>query len=241
MDSSKSQIETGVAEQAIASAVKFLIEGGEHDSAMLLLMCKGTLEPGEWDREWILLKGPRMAYDALAYESKHDARKAVERAFQAVGLSHYSINAELVEIDPNWRAETVELIRGRGVTNQGPDVDKVIIWQNLKFRSVSEKRIAEALDRAKVLYLPNCRARLNIDSGRTNREADFLVCHAGKFGILEVDGAPYHPPTRTVHDHERDRLFKAHGIKTVEHFDSGACAENPDAVVKKFLDILAHS
>jgi hypothetical protein len=229
------------ADQAIASAVKFLIGGGEHEAAMLLVSCEGTVERDDYDQEYIKLTGPRAAYEALYYESKHVARKSVLRAFEALGRPYFIISAALVDIDPQWRMEMMELIRGRGVTNQGADVDKPIIWQNLKFRSVSERRIAEALDRANVLYLPNCRARLNFGQSRANREADFLVCHQGKWGILEVDGAPYHPPTRTVHDHERDRLFKGHGIRVVEHFDSGACAETPDAIVKRFLDILAHS
>jgi hypothetical protein len=41
-----------------------------------------------------------------------------------------------------------------------------------------------------------------------------------------------------VEDHERDRLFQAHGVKTVQHFDAGECWEDPDKVVKKFLFLL---
>jgi hypothetical protein len=70
-------------------------------------------------------------------------------------------------------------------------------------------------------------ARLGF-SLRQNREADFLVCHKGKWGILEVDSPSSHPPTRTVKDHERDRLFKAHGIRVVEHFDAGECWEDAE-------------
>ena len=71
-----------------------------------------------------------------------------------------------------------------------------------------------------------------------NREPDFLVCLGGKWGILEVDGEPFHPASRTVEDHERDRLFKQHGIRVVEHFDATKCYEAPQTVVKKFLEIL---
>ncbi len=59
--------------------------------------------------------------------------------------------------------------------------------------------------------------------------------------MLEVDGEPFHPPSRTVQDHERDRLFKQHGIRTVDHFDATECYEAPQAVVRKFLDILKQS
>jgi hypothetical protein len=81
-------------------------------------------------------------------------------------------------------------------------------------------RIAVALDRSGVLFLPNCMGRLSGSTGRKNLECDFLVCHEGKWGILEVDGEPYHPAKRAAQDHERDRLFKAHGIRVVERFDA---------------------
>ena len=80
-------------------------------------------------------------------------------------------------------------------------------------------------------------ARLGLKD-RLNREPDFLVCYEGKWGILEVDGEDSHPPSRTVDDHERDRLFKQHGILLVEHFDASECWENADGVVKKFLELL---
>jgi len=107
----------------------------------------------------------------------------------------------------------------------------VLAWNNLRFRSASEVRIAEALERAQVLFLPNCMARLGC-SRRENRETDFLICHPGKWGILEVDGPLSHPPPRKVDDDDRARLFKAHGIRLVEHFDAGG-------VAKRFLSLLA--
>ena len=101
-------------------------------------------------------------------------------------------------------------------------------------------RIAEALERVErppVLFLPNCLARLGF-SYRQNREADFLICHRGKWGILEVDGPFSHPPARKVDDDERARLFKAHGIRLVEHFDAGNCLEDADGIVRRFLYLL---
>jgi very-short-patch-repair endonuclease len=74
-----------------------------------------------------------------------------------------------------------------------------------------------------------------------NREADFFVYCDGRWGILEVDGEPFHPPSRTVQDHERDRLFKGHGIQVIEHFDSVECFEHPENVVQTFLNLLRRS
>jgi hypothetical protein len=117
------------------------------------------------------------------------------------------------------------------------DNNTVHIWENLRFRSLTETRIAKELDRRKVLFFPNCVARLGFKE-REKREPDFLVCHEGKWGILEVDGEDSHPHGRAAKDHERDRFFKQHGILLVEHFDASECWENADGVVKKFLELL---
>ena len=189
--------------------------------------------------------GPRVAYDALNKDSSR-LGDALRNALKAVlpsdtYIRHFTAHAELVDIDPNWRMELLEIVRGKGVSNQATLAKEYRLWQNLRFRSESEIRIAKSLDRAGVLFLPNCRARLGTSAARGNREADFLVCREGKWGILEVDGEPFHPPSRTAEDHERDRLFRAHGVRVVEHFDASRCFEEPDAVVREFLAILARS
>jgi very-short-patch-repair endonuclease len=88
------------------------------------------------------------------------------------------------------------------------------------------------------MFLPNCMARLNGIGGRVNREPDFLVCDGGRWGILEVDGDEFHPPTRTAQDHERDRLFLSHGVRLVQHFDAVDCFTTPRNVVEDFLHLL---
>jgi hypothetical protein len=191
------------------------------------------------------LVGPRQAYDILSSDA-HPIRRSVARATHALlqparYLKHLSISVEPVEIDADWRNELLEIARGRGVHNQAVELQHGRIWSGLRFRSESETRVARELDKAGVMFLPNCKARVSAPEGRKNREPDFLVCYDGKWGILEVDGEPFHPPTRTVQDHERDRLFRAHGIKVVEHFDAGQCYSDPAAVVDRFLKILAQT
>jgi uncharacterized protein YjbI with pentapeptide repeats len=125
----------------------------------------------------------------------------------------------------------------RQASNQGINAPQQ--WNGFNFRSRTEIKIAEALDRAGVLFYPNSKARLSKAEGRVNRESDFLVFHAGKFGILEVDGRPYHQTA--ADDHERDRLFKRHGIRVIERFDATRCWNDPDRVVQEFLEILAQA
>ena len=238
-------------ERLLASAVHFLVDGQEEDAASVLLSCSLSVwESGDtwyvgdetYSAVHIKLVGPRAAYEILRKED-HPITKAIRRALEAVlpegmYIKHFTVHAEVIEIDADWRSELLEIARGRGVHNQAAAAKKVRVWKNLRFRSQSEVRIAQALDRAGVLFLPNCKVRLGTPSKRQNREPDFLVCYEGKWGILEVDGEPFHPSTRTVEDHKRDRLFRAHGILVVEHFDASECYKNPDGVVQRFLEIL---
>jgi very-short-patch-repair endonuclease len=110
---------------------------------------------------------------------------------------------------------------------------------NLRFRSKTEMKVAEALDRAGVLFLPNCLARLGVTQDyRVNREADFLVVHKGRLGILEIHGEPSHPASRAAVDHDRLRLLKQHGVTLIEVYDATRCYEMPNEVVAEFLRLM---
>ena len=208
-------------DQILASTVRFLIDGREGDAANILLSC--SLHSWWYTSDFgvdywrFLIKGPRAAYDVLN-DKTHPIRISVEKAIEAVlpvdiAMDSLMVSGELIDIDPDWRSQLLEIAQCRGISNQaaGERTEKILTWNNLGFRSASEIKIAQSFDKAGVLFLPNCRARLGPGGDRKNREPDFLVCHNGKWGILEVDGEPFHPTTRTVHDHERDRLFKMHG------------------------------
>jgi len=238
-------------EIVLASAVRYLVDGGEEDAASVLLSCTLNFwESGDtsfagdevYSALHVKLTGPRAAYEILK-EPKHPITKAVETAVAAVlpentYIKHFTAHVQHVSVDPNWRQELLEIARGVGVHNQAAQGRPNRTWRNLFFRSQSEIRIAEALDRLGVLFFPNCRGRLGTLASRENREADFLICHEGTWGILEVDGEPFHPPSRVAEDHARDRLFRAHGIRLVEHFDATECYQTPDVVVAKFLRLL---
>lgn len=241
-------------DELIASATKFLIEGREDEAASALLACSvealEAVEDSYWDghqvyKVYLALRGPRAAYDVLSDDSR-PVRNRVREAVTAVLPPHHwlgdlDVRAELMPVHPGWRAGLSEMARGTPVNNQAATAERFQLWEGLRFRSVTETRIAAALDRAGVMFFPLCKARLNQGPRRVNREPDFLVCHRGKWGILEVDGEPWHPKGRAAEDHARDRLFKEHGIKVIEHFDAKPCYEVPDIVVKRFLGILENN
>jgi hypothetical protein len=185
----------------------------------------------------LALEESERGQDSLAYA-------AIQTAFKyalpgGVSLDRIDRRLLVTEVAEGWRTDILRELDGQGGHNQGlaPADEEIITWCNLRFRSRSEMKIAEAFDRAGVMFFPNCRGRLGLQK-RANLEPDFLVCHKGAWGILEVDGEPFHQPTRTVHDHERDRRFMRHGVTVIQHYDATRCRTDPDGVVAEFLALL---
>jgi len=118
--------------------------------------------------------------------------------------------------------------------------EKIYCWNELHFYYEEQIKIAEALDRANILFFPNAKARLTTPEGRQNQELNFLIFHQGKWGILELS----HPNKAKAEDHvakrvARHRLFETHGIRIIYYGDCNRCNEEPDRVVQEFLDILS--
>ena len=249
-------------DRLFASVINFLIEGKDIEEAQMLLASDFALyraynldhlyEGYDSYQHIIQIQCQRKAYDALCTlnnvrEPHNKHSKKIDRAFEAVLASDreysyevkYSTNS--VDMSPGWRERLHELARHGGVeaNNQGLGAetsDYFKLWKDLKFRSKVETRVAEALEKRAVMFFPLPRARLGLRNSRETREPDFLVCHKGKWGILEVDG-PHHTG-RAADDHGRDRLFKQHGTKVIEHYNADECFKNADKVVNEFLNTL---
>lgn len=237
-------------DELIASAAKFLIEGGDNEAASIILACEvadvRVVNTDRWNGRFtyeveVDLLGPRASFDAIR-DRESPIHEKVLAALSAVQehnchLSYVDIRTDRVPVDPDWRQELIEVARGGKVHNQAATAETFRLWRNLRFRSQTEIRIAAELDRAGVTFFPLCMARLNGQNGRVTMEPDFLVCEGGKWGILEVDGEPYHPAERAALEHERDRLFRRQGI-TVERYDATRCYNETANVVADFLRLL---
>ena len=232
----------------LASMAHYMVAGDEHDEARLLLSCslRAELAATDWGVDYIGLEfsGPRKVYDLL-HDEDSQTYQAFRRAAEAVMPADKAVNglvarAQLVSTgSTDWRDEIRALIDGDSVDNQAVGFKASRTYEGLRFRSQSEIRIAEALDRVRVMYLPNCRGRVGShDETRKTVEADFIVFLNGKWGVLEVDGEPFHPPERSAIEHERDRAFKYHGAAVVERFDAERCYNDADRVVAQFLTLL---
>ena len=104
-------------------------------------------------------------------------------------------------------------------------------WNGWRFSTAAQVKIAEALDRAGVLFFPNSKGRVTTTAGRENEESDFLVCYQGKLGILQVNLSEANPEL----DYEG---VQSQGIRLVRHYEPIQCSEEPEKIVLEFLQLL---
>ena len=251
-------------EQILASAIRFLIDGNEREAASILFSCslegiyteKRQEHYGQpYNAEVIVLRCPRYAYDKLterlyhnegteyAWHEASDERCAINAAFKALLPKQnvvVEVCAELASINPSWREEILEYIKGYKTHNQGTFLqeEKTFYWAAFRFASPGEVEIAKALDKRKVLFLPNCKARVFNENGASiSVYPDFLICYNKKWGILEVDSRYHYNANSAASDRSRDQSFDLYGIRTWR-FDYDECLQKPDEVVSRFLRFL---
>lgn len=124
-----------------------------------------------------------------------------------------------------------------------PSGNYQVEWGGLYLRSEAERRIAEALDQARVLFFANARGRVNLkdsivsDEQLTGRvEVDFLIVHRGHCLVLEVDGSHHADEAQTIRDYAKDRVLLKSGVPTVR-FTAQDCLTRPAQVVAEVMAI----
>jgi hypothetical protein len=163
----------------------------------------------------------------------------------ARGANTIEFGVRLLDVEDNWRSVVRELIANAKDPNQGVIAQKVFArvgksmytYNEMKFASQSEIRIAQELERRHVLFFPLPLA-VRAETGelyKDHREPDFVICHNGLWGILEVA----HHPDRYEQDKEKDLWFKQSGILCVEHHTAERCYTDSRSVVDEFLGILS--
>jgi hypothetical protein len=166
-------------------------------------------------------------------------KKAVWLAAEAVLPKDAGLDVEEVVVAPFLEnppgADPSPLNAGALVTLATLDHD------GLRFRSLAEIQIYEALKGRHVLFFPNPAAVLGGRDKEGKKEPDFLVCLDGRWGLLEVMGETFHPSATAPRDHERARLFKDYGLVVVEFYAAARCLREADAVVEDFLRRLQQS
>ncbi|MBC1215960.1 hypothetical protein GNE08_17195 [Trichormus variabilis ARAD] len=152
---------------------------------------------------------------------------------------------KLLQVEKNWQKTIKFLIAKSKDLNQGLVTEKAfarkgrepIIYNEIKFASQSEIRIAQELEAQGVLFFPLPLA-VRHETGNIyedHREVDFLVCLDGTSGILEIS---FHEG-RYEKDKEKDAWFKKSGILCIEHYPAEKCYHQPKVVVEEFLSFLS--
>jgi Protein of unknown function (DUF559) len=119
-------------------------------------------------------------------------------------------------------------------------------WGGMYLRSEAEVKIAQALDKRRVLFFANCRGRISdagspVSASKTNErvEVDFLVFVKGRGMILEIDGQHHMEGSQTERDYVRDRLLLREGIPTARFTDKECYSQAAD-VVSEFLNLFGN-
>lgn len=229
-------------ERVLKGIVERLIHKEDNETALRLLNCEIN---AEFDRD-------DFGYDyyeihLIAQQPDFDSLKPQEEYLQTTinevlnGTTRDVCNClticlPLPELEDGWRENLRAVIRGDKIVNQGVLVSQAPYeYRGLYFRSKTEIKIAEILDKVGLLYFPLPVACLKGKS----REPDFLIrTPSGKWGILEVQGEPYHPATRADQDHARSRAFMQFGIP-VQFFSSERCYRDPEGVIREFIKIVS--
>jgi hypothetical protein len=235
--------------------LQVLIDTKHREIAALLVDAELSLEWSNW-HPYVQIDLPSSAHSII--HNDKSIQDVISRSLTYVGrgyitdqngnaLDSFSIEyrLRLVEPEDSWRAVVRNLIVNAKDPNQGAITEKVFardgkepyLYNEMKFGSQSEIRIAQELEQRKVLFFPLPLA-VRAETGKSyldHREADFLVCDNGVWGILEV---AYHP-NRFEQDAEKDLWFKKSGILCVQHFTAERCHSQPRQVVEEFLSVLA--
>jgi len=151
----------------------------------------------------------------------------------------------LIEVEQGWQNVVKKLITNAQDPNQALISEKaasksgkqIYVYNEMKFASRSEIRIAQELETRKVLFFP-LPLGVRADTGNfynDHREVDFLICQDSVWGILEVS---YHPD-RYEKDSEKDSWFKRSGILCIQHYSAERCYDFSKEVIDEFLIILA--
>ncbi|WP_226573884.1 hypothetical protein [Microseira wollei] len=238
--------------------VQALIEGGWNDCAAIIVDAELSFEES-WDE---YLNRPYISglsiYLPLSFHlivtRDEDMQKVIKQYFFSIAqgyvwddMTDFPVNyrVNLLEVEENWQKTIKFLIAKSKDLNQALVTEKVfarkgkepIVYNEMKFASQSEIRIAQELEACGVLFFPLPLA-VRHETGNIyedHREVDFLVCLDGTFGILEIS---FHQ-NRYEQDKQKDAWFKKSGILCIEHYPADNCYNQPQAVVNEFISILS--
>ena len=235
--------------------LQLLVDNGRHEVAALLVDAELSQESQNFE-PLVAIYLPSSAF--LIVQADSSIQQTIQRSLNLVAKGYITdqnggeldevpvtYRVLLLDIEEDWRAIVRNLIVNANDPNQGVITEKVfkrdqkqpLVYNEMKFGSQAEIRIAQELEQRAVLFFPLPLA-VRSETGtlyKDHREVDFLICDEGVWGILEV---AYHP-NRFEQDSEKDMWFKRSGVLYVEHYTAERCYKQSEKVVAEFLEVLA--
>lgn len=241
------------------TVVQLLIEHNYREEAAIVMESELHTTGGCFGPEGISLDIPVSMYGFI--KTNESKQKIINWSILQVGNGHFTDRngnpitlsendithrTRLIDVEEGWQNVVRKLIDNAKNPNQAVVSEKMFLknskhlysYNEMKFASWSEVRIAQELEVRKILFFPLPLA-VRAESGNfyeDHREPDFLICNDGVWGILEV---ARHSPDRYEKDAEKIRWFKKSGILCVEPYPAERCKQNPAEVVNGFLKLLA--
>jgi hypothetical protein len=183
--------------------VQLLIDMGQRELAAAMI--DGGMEYMHDDRGYaygLYIDVPTGAYGLISGNEtlKQTLVKAVKVTTQGhiadTNEPEYKLRVKVISMMEGWENVAREMIVNSKGNNQGAisqmmkerTSKEMLTYNEASYASQSEIRIAQEFEERQVLFFPLAMA-VRADTGenyRDHREADFLVCDDGAWGILEV-------------------------------------------------------
>ena len=145
--------------------------------------------------------------------------------------------SDFVQADGHQPIISDDELESKGEIIQSNPENRIYSWNGYKLPSEEHAKIAEALERIGILFIPNPKLRLTTSEGRDSQEFDFMILHQGKWGILQINGDEL--LSEPVSNEDSHGLLQYHGIRLVYNCDVTRCGGEPDRVVQEFLETLS--
>ena len=125
----------------------------EKDAALALLECNLELRWFNSDRlfdttsYYMYLSGPQHIYEVIRDE-EHPITVSIKNALYTIlpvecEVEKVIAKLKLLDVAPDWKAQMLGIALGQEIHNQGISRNNrpPVIWENLRFRSATEKKI----------------------------------------------------------------------------------------------------
>ena len=245
-------------EGLLASAIAFLLEGDDDEAADALAKCRVEQINHYRDMDRyrdvfdICMRAPRSVFDATRGDTEilnqnsstgvtdfsglvaqQNLAGRIRAAFESVvpyyeTLNHVLVRAFVKDVDRETLDDLINQAFGRNINNQAPLAREVKRWKDLRFRSYSEVKIAEALEEAGVMFLPGCLARVTTGQHRATSGPSPVICEVNS----DMVGSGRSPRDAPEAPHAQDqvcRLLDRGGARPVADAGRGGHRPGPDA------------